>query len=261
MFCSGTTLDDLGASYNLPVTKLIIDNLPAAINPINRVMFTNNLKLSTMFVDAVPLIYSVLAAHNIVLEGAIIYKKAPDSCSIWADHGSAPLSVLLAHCLKKSDNLYAHCIFKTLGSFKEEWSWMAATQVVKSFLSTHTAIEPDDLKLVDGSGLSRYTILTPHQVASLLVWATQKSYFPTFFACLPLAGVDGTLQNRMEHIGRRIRAKTGTAGGISSLAGYIELEHDTLVFVIFINGFVSYASYYKSELEDALYSILVRTLG
>jgi D-alanyl-D-alanine carboxypeptidase/D-alanyl-D-alanine-endopeptidase (penicillin-binding protein 4) len=52
---------------------------------------------------------------------------------------------------------------------------------------------------------------------------------------LPVAGIDGTLQNRMKKTSayRRVFAKTGTLTGVTSLAGYaIAPNGHTLAFVI-----------------------------
>ena len=60
---------------------------------------------------------------------------------------------------------------------------------------------------------------------------------------LPIAGVDGTLENRMENLAnsKRIHAKTGSMTGVDSLAGYIKTKHQGWVsFVIIINGIVGH---------------------
>ena len=57
---------------------------------------------------------------------------------------------------------------------------------------------------------------------------------------LPIAGVDGSLENRMKGTAaeRNVRAKTGTMSNIRSLAGYVTTaDGEHLAFVIMLNDF------------------------
>src|SRR5207245_1739796 len=108
--------------------------------------------------------------------------------------------------------------------------------------------------LVDGSGMSRYNLVSPHHLVSLLRWvfdysATEKSatenkkdsLYTTLLKNLPVAGIDGTLKYRMKDklVRTRVRAKTGYLGGIITVSGYIATpDHDVLAFAVMINGFV-----------------------
>ncbi|MBN1619996.1 D-alanyl-D-alanine carboxypeptidase/D-alanyl-D-alanine-endopeptidase, partial [candidate division WOR-3 bacterium] len=92
----------------------------------------------------------------------------------------------------------------------------------------------------DGCGLSRYNLMTPKFLTSLLRFMLrQPSVSVHFFNSLPLMGKEGTVSNRLRRIsGDKIRAKTGTLTGISSIAGYIVTEsRDTLCFSILMNNF------------------------
>jgi D-alanyl-D-alanine carboxypeptidase/D-alanyl-D-alanine-endopeptidase (penicillin-binding protein 4) len=62
--------------------------------------------------------------------------------------------------------------------------------------------------------------------------------FPVFYASLPIAGRDGTLDNRMRHGPARghCRGKTGTLTGVSALSGYCTTRGGrTVVFSILMN--------------------------
>jgi serine-type D-Ala-D-Ala carboxypeptidase/endopeptidase (penicillin-binding protein 4) len=56
-----------------------------------------------------------------------------------------------------------------------------------------------------------------------------------FHESLPISGIDGTLKNRLKEVEGKVRAKTGTIGGVRALSGYIETEGRTLVFSILLN--------------------------
>jgi PBP4 family serine-type D-alanyl-D-alanine carboxypeptidase len=78
--------------------------------------------------------------------------------------------------------------------------------------------------LADGSGVSRYNLVTARQVVDLLAYmAGRQDLAPAFLSALPIAGVDGTLEDRMRGTAaeRRARAKTGSLSGVSALSGYV----------------------------------------
>ena len=78
--------------------------------------------------------------------------------------------------------------------------------------------------VADGSGLSLYNYQTPETFTRLLGYAAARpdSIFQPLLAALPIAGVDGTLKNRMQGTAAEVavRAKTGTVTAVSTLVGY-----------------------------------------
>ena len=51
-------------------------------------------------------------------------------------------------------------------------------------------ISPAYVIQTDGSGLSRHDLVTPRAITTLLNYAQKQSWFPYYFASLPVAGVD-----------------------------------------------------------------------
>ncbi len=93
-------------------------------------------------------------------------------------------------------------------------------------------------RLVDGSGLSRGDRASPRSVATLLDRLRDRSDFKSIYDSLPIAGRDGTLDNRMRRgpAHNRCRAKTGTLTGVSTLSGYCKTRGGrTVVFSILMN--------------------------
>ena len=82
-------------------------------------------------------------------------------------------------------------------------------------------LQADTYRLADGSGLSLYNYVSAELLCTLLkyAWNSPMIYDALWFS-LPIAGVDGTLENRMLNTAAdgNVRAKTGTLTGISSLA-------------------------------------------
>jgi D-alanyl-D-alanine carboxypeptidase/D-alanyl-D-alanine-endopeptidase (penicillin-binding protein 4) len=90
--------------------------------------------------------------------------------------------------------------------------------------------------MADGSGLSRYDRATANAIGSLLLSAWRDPALRTpFFASLAIAGVDGTLKDRMltGPARGRVRGKTGTTSIASALSGYAGTRY---VFAVLQNG-------------------------
>lgn len=160
---------------------------------------------------------------------------------ILAVHESPPLSELVTDMLKHSDNIIASSLYKKIGAtyFKQPGSWENGSKAIKAILSGHDGIDLSRMQMLDGSGLSRYDMITPTQLVQVLRAAyTDPQLANVFVNALPVDGIDGTLKHRMltkDMIGQ-VKAKTGSMHDITSLAGYLETaKHDTLVFAIVVN--------------------------
>jgi D-alanyl-D-alanine carboxypeptidase/D-alanyl-D-alanine-endopeptidase (penicillin-binding protein 4) len=80
-----------------------------------------------------------------------------------------------------------------------------------------------DVVQMDGSGLSRQDMVTPRAFVALLQFAQRQAWFPAYYASLPVAGADGTLNERMKGVlTGRIHAKTGSVTHVRALSGYAE---------------------------------------
>lgn len=118
-------------------------------------------------------------------------------------------------------------------------------------------------RLVDGSGLSHYNLLSAELLASVLRGQVGESTSAmTFRASLPKAGIDGTLRQRLREVPghERIAAKTGTLGGVANLAGYIEgLDGQRWIFVMLTQNFVGSARPHRLRQDQRLASLLELT--
>ena len=113
---------------------------------------------------------------------------------------------------------------------------------LEGFLKRLTAwgVPPLSQQLVDGSGLSRRDTVSPETVLAVLQHMHNASGMSPFAAALPVAGIDGTLSERMRGTpaAGNVRAKTGTMSNIRSLAGYVRTrDGETLAFVAMVNNF------------------------
>jgi D-alanyl-D-alanine carboxypeptidase/D-alanyl-D-alanine-endopeptidase (penicillin-binding protein 4) len=187
------------------------------------------------------MIRSELAKANIQFKGNVQLGKAPAGALIIANEYSKPLTQLMADTLKPSDNLYADSLYLHAAAkiHQTPVNWPEAQTTVKRFLQEQTGINMQKSTLTDGSGLSRYDLVTPEQTIALLKFLYQ--HFPLsyeYIAALPISGRDGTLQKRFKIPSQQgfVRAKTGTMTGMNSLSGYLYTANGhTLAFSMFIN--------------------------
>jgi D-alanyl-D-alanine carboxypeptidase/D-alanyl-D-alanine-endopeptidase (penicillin-binding protein 4) len=161
---------------------------------------------------------------------------------------SPPLSVIAAQTLKPSQNLYTELILRTLGKTVSPQSTVpnpartsedAGLEVVKTFLR-NAGIRPESLVFSDGSGLSRDDMITADATVQLLAFMNRHAHAEVFRAALPVAGIDGTLRNRMKGTPaeNNVRAKTGSLSSAASLAGYVTTAAgEKLAFAIIVNNY------------------------
>jgi D-alanyl-D-alanine carboxypeptidase/D-alanyl-D-alanine-endopeptidase (penicillin-binding protein 4) len=172
----------------------------------------------------------------------------PDGLIEIAGMQSPPFSLVAAQTLKPSQNLYTELILRTLGKVAAPASPSSNTihtsedaglEVVKAFLK-EAGLNPSGLALTDGSGLSRNDMVTAEASVQLLTYMSRHRYASVFREALPIAGVDGTLRNRMKGTAaeNNLRAKTGSLSSAASLGGYVtSAAGENLVFTIMVNNY------------------------
>ncbi len=153
---------------------------------------------------------------------------------------SPPLKEIIKVINKNSQNFYAEQLLKTEGLERyglgtDENGVRAENNILREM-----GINPRSINIIDGSGLSRLDLVTPQQIVSLLSYMFKSKYFVSFFNSLPIAGVDGSLGNRMQNSKAtgKIRAKTGFIEGVRSLSGYaFTADNEPIAFSIIVNNF------------------------
>ncbi|MGB5632340.1 MAG: D-alanyl-D-alanine carboxypeptidase/D-alanyl-D-alanine-endopeptidase [Waterburya sp.] len=133
-----------------------------------------------------------------------------------------------------SDNAYANVLLSYLGG----------SQSVQQAL-TSLGVDSNGYRLRDGSGLSRNNLATPRTLVSTLRAMYRARGNETFLASLPVAGISGTLKNRLRQTTAQgtVRAKTGTLKGVKALSGYVDHpQYGILVFSIITNQSINQSS-------------------
>jgi D-alanyl-D-alanine carboxypeptidase len=153
-----------------------------------------------------------------------------------ARDSSEPLAAIVRFMGRESDNFTAEMLVKQLGSlYADSGTTAAGVRVVRSALA-EAGVPLAGVRLADGSGLSRLDRITASALVALLeAGLASPDMRNAFLQSLAVAGVDGTLEDRLRSLPARGRviAKTGTTNAASALSGFVR---DRYVFAILQNG-------------------------
>jgi len=207
----------------------------------------------------------ILAQRGISLQGGIdcgqqgkVSREAGEvRGTTVAIYRSPRLSEIIKVINKRSSNFAAEQLFLTIGKMqKGEGSQAASATAVKEYMEK-IGVDTGDLSIVDGSGLSRYNLVTPKDIVALLDYMARNRYFGLFYDSLAIAGTDGTLKKRMQSppLQGNLRGKTGSMNHVRNLSGYMTtVGGERLAFAILINNF----STDPSLIEDIIERICLR---
>jgi len=158
---------------------------------------------------------------------------------------SLPLRTILPAFLKPSQNQIGEILMKTIG-LERGGAGLAdsALRIYRAHLLSW-GVQPDGFVLRDGSGLSPHDLLTPETIVRVLDTMQHDPNFDIYYNALPIAGVDGTIRNRMKGTPAQgnLHGKTGTLQHAISLSGYVTAANgQRLIFSILCNNFTTRSS-------------------
>lgn len=170
------------------------------------------------------------------LKGRVVERTAAPAIASAADDSaeaeppfaklaSPALPQLVRDMNKTSNNMLArHLLLSLAPDFPHRPARLsAARERVQAWLRAQ-GLRDEDLELDSGSGLSRLDRGKPRALVQLLAQAWNGRAKQAFVDSLPVAGVDGTLANRLQGGEAEGRAwlKTGTLLDARALAGYVK---------------------------------------
>ncbi|NMB81469.1 MAG: D-alanyl-D-alanine carboxypeptidase/D-alanyl-D-alanine-endopeptidase [Ignavibacteria bacterium] len=171
------------------------------------------------------------------------------------------LDSIIVNVNKNSDNLSAEMLLRGM-SLKYYGKPASAEKGIKLIdsLFTITGMDPKIFKVVDGSGLSFYNLISAEALTQVLKYVYQKKNdaFTKLYNSLPISGVDGTLKGRMKNspLFKNVRAKTGSISGVSTLSGYLTNKSNHLIaFTIMMQNFTG-SSKTARETQDKICEII-----
>lgn len=207
-----------------------------------------------------------LARHGIFVAGGIVDVddlSAPpvldDASELFVDW-SPPLTEIIDVMMKWSRNIYAETLLLATDDSGEPATGIGGLRQLRETLRSW-GIQPEYYLPRDGSGLSRYDYVTADMLTWLLtyLWRDPR-HADAFQSTLPVAGVSGTLANRMKGTPAegRVRAKTGTLSNVRSLSGYVTtLDGETVVFSMMANNFRVPAADIDAIMDRALAQVVL----
>ena len=179
---------------------------------------------------------TALRGAGIVVDGRALVGRADDFSIPLAQIDSPTLASIVRYMDKESDNFTAELLLKQLGAVVLDRGTSAAGASVVMQTLAEGNVPTTGVRVVDGSGLSQLDRLTANAVAAILraAW-NDPAVRPALVAALPVAGVSGTLEDRLRTPATRGRvlAKTGTTSDASALSGYVSTR---FVFTVLQNG-------------------------
>lgn len=200
-----------------------------------------------------------LRDRGIRLDGGVLRDTSAKADTLFATL-SPPLRDILPALEKPSQNQIAEVLFKTLALERTGvGSADSARKVIERQLAAWGA-KDGGYAIHDGSGLSRHDYVSPETLVRVLATIRGDTAFHVFYDALPIAGVDGTISNRMKGTPAEgnVHAKTGFVDKARSLSGYATTaDGRTVIFSALCNNW----TVPTSEVEAVQNMIAARLAG
>jgi D-alanyl-D-alanine carboxypeptidase/D-alanyl-D-alanine-endopeptidase (penicillin-binding protein 4) len=206
------------------------------------------------------LVKEALEKNKIEFDGNCGISITPENANVIVEKERLFSEVIL-NLNKASDNLSTEMTLRAM-AYQKYGKYASAKKGIKLIdsLITEVGLNPETYRLVDGSGVSHYNLVSVELLNEVLVY--MNLYHPELFELLyesfPIAGVDGTLKYRMREGSAfyNVHAKTGTLSGASSLSGYLNNKNgDLLSFSISTQNYVG-SSRKARSFQDQICEIL-----
>lgn len=220
----------------------------------------------------------MLRDHGLPIQTAVVQIGAEDELLEAGDrdafrraYPSRPLRIALKHFNRVSENAVGEMLLLHLGTkfgdaerFGAGAGWPKGARVISDWLVEEARLPEGSFRLVDGSGLSRYNLISAESAIRLLQYMHEHQDRDVFADALPVYRVrlgdtgrwDGTPLQEFES--RRVRAKSGGMSGVNTISGYIDtLDGRRLAFSFLTNGFIG-SSAPSRDLRNKMWSALVQ---
>lgn len=138
---------------------------------------------------------------------------------------------------KLSQNHHAEQMLRRIGKNKGTGSLEDGLAAERAVFD-QAGIPREGYDFFDGSGMSTYNRVSPRAAVTLLRWIATQRWGKSWYASLPIAGVDGTLKRRFvgTPLAGNLIAKTGTLNATNALSGtFRAASGKTLTFAFFAN--------------------------
>jgi D-alanyl-D-alanine carboxypeptidase/D-alanyl-D-alanine-endopeptidase (penicillin-binding protein 4) len=179
---------------------------------------------------------------GITVDGTVKPGKTPGSAEKVASFDSPPLSQIVSEMNRESINIVAELLFRDAARASASDGTVTAAAGLanlREFLQKKVGVDPQSVRVSDGSGLSTLDYLTPRVMVELLSYAHRGPWSSAFHGSLPVAGESELLRRRMRATPAQgnLHAKTGTTNTVIGLGGYVTSKSGEIIAFSFIyNG-------------------------
>ena len=156
---------------------------------------------------------------------------------------SPALKKIVRECLLQSDNFYAESFYRILGRRLHHSAQADSCKAALSDVLKRLGAPADDIKIDDGSGLSRDNYVSPEYFVEFLSAMMDSPVFGDYIETLGQPGgrhYESRLKGEPDAIKSRVHLKSGSMGGVRCFSGYIEPSEgskaDAIVFSIMTNN-------------------------
>lgn len=167
---------------------------------------------------------------------------------------SQPIDSLLKIMMHRSDNFFAEQCLLMAGN--EILAEMNTAKLIDTILKSNFKDLPQKPKWVDGSGLSRYNLITPEDIITVLDKLRNEfewNRISNIFA----SGGNGTLGSYFKNSPGKIYAKTGTLSNNVALSGFlITQKGKPLLFSILVSNHMGNVGTIRRSVEQFLNNVM-----
>lgn len=176
--------------------------------------------------------------------------------SDWQVLYSVPADTVYRRLMYQSDNFIAEQLLLLCAGVK--FDTLRQRDIIRWAKDSLFTGFPRPPRWVDGSGLSRYNLITPRYLTSVLQQLYRTQPRERLFSLFPAGGKSGTLEGWYggPDGNAYIIAKTGSMSGVHCLSGYLLAESGRVyIFSFMHNNFVGSNAVWKKEMERILLKI------
>lgn len=247
---AGWDWDDLDASYGAGVDELLFNEGMSRVvveegNGDSLVKFATSVDPAQ---DYLKELESALALRGVradlgVGESIVPHDGVPLD-TLFVVH-SIPLRAILPYLLKPSQNQIGEALLRTIGLERTGVGTADSGIAVTARQLASWGIPRDGYELHDGSGMARADLISPETIVRIFDRMQNNADFAAFYSALPVAGVDGTIAQRMRGTAAagNVHAKTGSLRWVRALSGYVtDADGERLIFSVLANKWTTSAS-------------------
>ena len=251
----GWMWDDQPYYFNMQVTPLMVDfnvetlpeQLDATGKPVRRAVADPQERVARTFTK-------MLRDRGVKIDGP--HENKPASSEMTLTHNGSDLAATLKHFNHVSENAVGEVLLHEIAIAKgiAQPSWPDGAAAITAWLHDTAGLEEGSFRLVDGSGLSRYNLISADSSVKLVAFMRRHQHYQTFYDALSAYEVE-TGDGKQREL---VRAKSGGMSGVSTISGYAQtLAGRQLAFSLLGNGFIG-SKEPMFALRKKVWSVLVQ---